>query len=207
MYDPTSADDDVLMLFYNPGVLTNHKTGTEESGGGSRGTLTDNVLTYALNPKRLAQSIGSSYSCRVPTQDDKTDNMAKGLIDISISDGTHSHNVINNSILYTFPKNVKKGIVTGNTLTLPDPKMYCGTVINGIIDVTLFLHGHSYYPNASDISNSVDGITEVFDNCLMHIYNYHPYLLESSTYATWQELCEQGLPRIDIDPTSSFRFF
>ena len=43
MYDPTSADDDVLMLFYNPGVLTEHETGTEENGGGSKGTLTDNV--------------------------------------------------------------------------------------------------------------------------------------------------------------------
>lgn len=210
-YDPTSANDDVLMLFYNPGTLTDHIQGDPTEGGGQKGTLTGNVLTYALNPKRLAQSIGSSYSCRVPTQDDSTDTMAEYLIGgehpASITDGTYSHDVIDNSILYTFPEKVKKGIVTGNTLTLPDPKMYCGTVINGTIDVTLFLHGHSYYPNAVDISNSVDGITGVFDNCLMHIYNYHPYQLESSIYATWQELCEQGLPRIDIDPTSSFRFF
>lgn len=182
MYDPTSADDDVLMLFYNPGVLTGHETGTEEGGGGSRGTLTDNVLTYTVNPKYISQNRSISYSCALNVEDNEQDpEFLEYFTGVTIDEDTaggvlHSAPCVNNSIWDSFPIAALKREQESNTIVLPDPKINNGLIIKGKVNCNFKLNNNDpllpqgYTGNGC--SNSDKALTQVA-NQIAVLYNIY----------------------------------
>ena len=217
VYDPTSADDDVLMLFYNPGVLTEHETGTEENGGGSRGTLTDNVLTYTVNPKYISQNRSISYSCALDVEDNEQDSeFLSYFTDVTIDEYTagsvlHKAPYVNNSIWGSFPIAALTREQESNTIVLPDPKINNGLIIKGKVNCNFKLNNtgpllpQGYTGN--DCSNSDEALTQVA-NQIAVLYNiyYEDARRNGTTQVSWETVCENGLPRITIDTNSDFRF-
>lgn len=118
-YDPTSPSTDVVLNIWNPGQLAGHSTGTEQDGGGSRGTLTGNEIEYTVNPKKLAQSVTGTYSWAYNY----------------IIDNEDSQNIdfdMRSSFCIT-PKNIADSVIT-----LPDPKTYVGCTINGSFETVVY---------------------------------------------------------------------
>ena len=118
-YDPTSPATDVVLNIWNPGQLEDHVTGTEQGGGGSKGTLTGNAIEYTVNPKKLAQSVTGTYSWAYNY----------------VMDSSDSQNVdfdMRSSFCIT-PKSTADSIIT-----LPDPKTYVGCTINGSFETVVY---------------------------------------------------------------------
>lgn len=119
VYDPTSPATDVVLNIWNPGQLVGHATGTEEDGGGSKGTLSGNVIEYTVNPKKLAQSVTGTYSWAYHYIIDDEDSQN---IDFDMR-----------SSFCTTPKSTADSVIT-----LPDPKTYVGCTINGSFETVVY---------------------------------------------------------------------
>lgn len=182
-HDSESDDNDVLMLIYNPGVLTGHSAGTEEHGQGEKGELAGNNVEFIINPKRLSYNRFLSYYCHVDTEywDGNSDLLEeaigkRGDVNQSIIYEKHANGwvkslSINNCLWNTFPESLYLDKIQNDVVILPDPKTYRGATIKGTIDTCFSLRR-----NNADTSEQS---TRPFDG-------YHPEINIADTGNTSQ---------------------
>lgn len=174
-HDSESDDDDVLMLIYNPGVLTGHSAGTEEHGQGQKGELTGNNVEFIINPKRISYNRFLSYYCHTDTEYwiDNNDALVEHSLGKRSSQNpsyiyeTHGNGTarsfsLDNCLWDTFPESVYLDKIQNTPIVLPDPKTYRGATIKGTIDTSFTLrnnngNGESSYEGFHPEINIVSG--------------------------------------------------
>ena len=155
VHDSYLDDDDVVMLIYNKGDM-NVTEGDVDTGGGS-GSVTDNDVSYVVSPKRLSQSMQTTfqhkvrqYECYKTQTDWNYYTIENTLIQAAIGSDNISHH--------------KSG-----TFTLPDPQKYVGTTI------TMSVYPCTRTSENVQWSGNIDGGDEVWyavDNMIMHGRQY-----------------------------------
>lgn len=94
---------------------------------------------------------------------------------------------------------------------MPDPKINNGLIIKGKVNCNFKLNNKGPFLPQGDTgtscSNSDEALTQVAKQVavLYNAYNEQTYR-DGTTRVNWETVCESGLPRITIDPSSYFRF-